>query len=546
MPKAAHSTQGARWRRALVWCALPLILPATLLAQAPPPNDPLVPQQWGLERVGAPCAWGRTTGSPEVTVAVVDSGVDLAHPDLAASLRADGYDFVDDDAAPWDANGHGTHVAGVIGAALDNGAGGAGLAPGARILPVRVVNAEGTGSDRAIAAGIRYAAEQGAQVINLSLGATLLFATPEGSPQVIAAIGEALDAGAVVVAAAGNDILPLPNAIVGKNEAVIVVAASDRDERKAGFSNSGPWVDLVAPGERIVSTMPTYEVFLTSAALPPEERFAPGYDSMSGTSQAAALVSAVAALLLSEHPDWTAAQVREAIVGSTAAIYAGHPSYYRRLRLLGSGRLDACAALAWVPGGQQPLEAFGVARPTPPLAVGAIVAGVALLVGAVAGAFALARRPTRATRTSGAARPPVLAPPAPAPAATPPVAVASASGPLIDATLAARRVAWGVLRVVSGPDAPAAFALSEPDEEIGRDDRCTVDLAADRAVSRRHARLSLRDGLVTVTDLGSSHGTRVGGHRIGGPAVIRPDDLIAVGQTVLRYELPGTAGHEEP
>jgi subtilisin family serine protease len=130
------------------------------------PSDPFFPDEWALGHVGASCAWRSTTGSSDVTVAVVDSGVDLGHPDLAGRLRADGYDFVDDDGDPSDENGHGTNVAGIVAATLDNAEGGAGIAPGVMILPVRVMNAKGFGSDRAIARGVRYAADNGAQVIN--------------------------------------------------------------------------------------------------------------------------------------------------------------------------------------------------------------------------------------------------------------------------------------------------------------------------------------------------------------------------------------------
>lgn len=493
------------------FCLLPLLVSAS--------EDPLYARQWALERLGAPCVWERTAGSADVTVAVVDSGVDLGHPDLLGRLRTDGFDFVDDDGEPWDENGHGTHVAGVIAATRGNGEGGAGLAPGVQILPVRVMDAEGAGSDRAIAAGITYAVDKGARVINLSLGATLLLATPEGSPQVIRAIRNALAADVVVVVAAGNDFVPLPNAIVGENEDVLVVAASDQDDRKAGFSNSGPWVDVTAPGERIVSTMPTYEVYLTSAALPPGERFEQRYDSMSGTSQAAPFVSATAALLLSAHPDWSAARVREAITSYAADIYAGYPSYYRRLRLLGSGRLDACASLAQERAEPNPLAALLRGGAALPLAAGA--AGLCLVALAGGGlALALARRPRRAPA------PPVAVAPAPAPHAR------------TGDTLVAARAPWGILRIVAGPGAGAALALTGPEAVIGREAGCDLQLPDDPTVSRRHARITLRDGRTLVEDLGSSHGTTVDGRPIPvrQPTPLPRGATLAVGRTTLRLE----------
>src|SRR5262249_47247277 len=157
------------------------------------------------------------------------------------------------------------------------------------------------------------------------------------------------------VVAAGNDFVPLPNAIVGDNPDVLIVAATDEDDRKADFSNSGPWVGITAPGVHILSTMPTYEVYLTSDAIPPDERFQQNYDYMSGTSQATPLVSALAALLFSEHPDWDASQVTQEIENYAADISKQNPDLMAK-GWLGHGRIDACQSL----GG--PVEA---AAPSP-------------------------------------------------------------------------------------------------------------------------------------------------------------------------------------
>ncbi|HMO58899.1 MAG TPA: S8 family peptidase, partial [Roseiflexaceae bacterium] len=290
-----------------------LLLGLLLLAQpaaaqvTDPPQDPRYAEQWALQALGAPCAWGTTIGRTEVIVAVIDSGVDPAHPDLVDRLLS-GRDFVDGDDDPTDTNGHGTNVAGIIAATLNNAEGIVGLAPGISILPVRVMNDRGYGSDRAIARGIRYAADEGARVINLSLGATLMISAEQESAEVMRAIRYAQDRDVLVVVAAGNDFVPLPNAIVGDNPDVLVVAAVDPYDRKADFSNSGPWVAVSAPGVQILSTMPTYEVYLTSRAVPRDERFRNGYDFMSGTSQATPFVSALAALLFSAHPEWDARQ----------------------------------------------------------------------------------------------------------------------------------------------------------------------------------------------------------------------------------------------
>ncbi|NJL06052.1 MAG: S8 family serine peptidase [Chloroflexaceae bacterium] len=309
------------------------------------------PEQWALAQIGAACAWQVSRGvgaAGAVTVAVIDSGVDMQHPDLVGQVRHDGYDFVDDDPDPTDTNGHGTHVAGIIGAMGRQAHGVIGVAPAAQILPVRVMNAEGWGTQTQIADGIRYATTKGVQVINLSVGATLWPAEEQrvtDSP-ITAAVQAALDAGIVVVVAAGNDFVPFPNIIAYTNPDVILVAAADPDNARAPFSNTGPWVDVVAPGQQIRSTMPTYPVYLTSTALPPAERFQPNYDTLSGTSQAAPHVAGVAALLLATDPQLTAADVTDIIRRSANMdIYRQHPAAFRRLHELGAGRLDACAAL---------------------------------------------------------------------------------------------------------------------------------------------------------------------------------------------------------
>lgn len=513
------STSKTPW---LLLLLLFLLLPNSAAAQfSGVPDDPFYPEQWALEQIGAPCAWSRTIGRQNMIVAVIDSGVDLNHPDLAPRLRKDGFDFVENDGDPSDENGHGTHVSGIIAATLANAEGIAGLAPDVQILPIRVMNAEGSGNDRRIAAGITYAIERGAHVINLSLGSTLLLATPESSPLVSRAISNALAAGVVVVVAAGNDFVPLPNAIVGANEDVIVVAASGRDDRKTAFSNSGPWVDVTAPGERILSTMPTYEVFLTSDALPPEERFEQGYDYMSGTSQATPYVSALAALILSQNPDYTAAQVVEVIKASATDIYPNHPSYFQRLRLLGAGRIDACRAL----GGEESaggilgliLGRWGLA-----LALGG--AGICLLGVALVGSLLLLRRRGRpqpvVSYGQASATPPSPPPPAPP--------------PRIGDTLVAGVASWGRLSIVGGPANPATFPLGGSEVLIGRASDLPVSIEGDPTISRRHARIT-RSAQVMIEDLGSSHGTFVNGRRISGPTALRDGDTVTLGQTSLRF-----------
>jgi len=541
--------------------------PAAVLARSiAEPNDPLFPDQWALTQVGATCAWASTIGSSDVTVAVVDSGVDMHHPDLVDRLRTDGHDFVDGDDDPSDENGHGTNVAGIIAATLDNGEGGAGLAPGVKILPVRVMNAKGAGSDSAIARGIRFAADKGAQVINLSLGATLTIDADTVSAQVTSAIRYAQDKGSLVIVAAGNDFLPLENAIVGENPDVLVVAATDQNDVKADFSNSGPWIGITAPGVHILSTMPTYDVYLTSQ-VPREERFKNNYDYMTGTSQATPLVSGLAALLFSAHPDWSAHQVEQAIKDHAADISRQNVTLARK-GYLGSGRIDACQALgadistAPTAGAgaapvatatPKPVEASAPAatprpRLTPaPTAVPAVIAvpeapantpaaraqfgrdllvilgvlgcGVLLLFGFLV--FMLVGATRRPRRQPAAA--PMFAPPA------------SAALPATPA-LPLPPMAWGRLSVISGPALARTYALGGSGALIGRGEDCAVMLLGDGSVSRRHALIRSDGRQVTVEDAGSTHGTYLAGRRVMAAVSIQRGDVIQVGQTLLRFE----------
>lgn len=235
-------------------------------------SDPLFGSQWALSTLGAESAWGVAAGTGQ-TVAVVDTGTSR-EADLAGSLLV-GWDFVNGRAdGRLDPNGHGTHVAGVIAAAANNGLGGAGLAPGAKVLPVRALNSAGSGYWSDVANGIVYAVNQGAGVINLSLGGHA------GDASLQAAINYARSNGRVVVAAVGNDGSSAPT-YPAAYPGVIGVAASDQVDGVAGFSNSGVAVDLTAPGVGILSTVPG------------------GYASLSGTSMAAPHVSAAAALLRS-------------------------------------------------------------------------------------------------------------------------------------------------------------------------------------------------------------------------------------------------------
>ncbi|MGC8780520.1 MAG: S8 family serine peptidase, partial [Anaerolineae bacterium] len=258
--------------------------------------------------LNAPAAWDYTTGYATVTVAVVDTGVSLSHPEFAGRILP-GWDFVNSDSDPSDDNGHGTHVAGIIAAAMNNGLGTTGLAPNVSILPVKVLGAAKSGTWANVSLGIRYAADYGAKVINLSLGGT----TP--STALLDAIRYAQSKGALVVAAAGNNGSSAPFYPAYYDE-VVAVSATDEYDQYWTISNYGTWVDVAAPGSSIWSTYWT-----TSNPN--------GYGFMSGTSMAAPHVSGLAALIWSVNPTLSPAQVRD-IIQSTAVDKgaAGFDPYY--------------------------------------------------------------------------------------------------------------------------------------------------------------------------------------------------------------------------
>ncbi|MFJ6517594.1 S8 family peptidase [Streptomyces filamentosus] len=286
--------------------------------------DPMRDQQWALDALELPGAWGTAEGDDTV-IAVVDTGVDPDHPDLKGRL-VDGYDFVDGDDEPKDLNGHGTHVSGIAAAHTDNGVGIAGGAPGAKIMPVRVLGADGSGSDANITKGIVWAARHGADVINLSLGESGLMARLLKGGVLNDAISVAHGKGAVVVAAAGNDATLLqPYALTTP---VLVVNAADRNGKPASFTNFGAQNAVAAPGVDILSTLPTYTAEETL-------KNTSGYGKLSGTSMASPYVSAVAALLHQQG-------LSPAEIMTTIRDTAENPSGDVKL---GLGNVDAAAAV---------------------------------------------------------------------------------------------------------------------------------------------------------------------------------------------------------
>lgn len=235
------------------------------------PNDPYYPQQWGLKKIEAPFIGQEN----RVKVAVIDTGVQADHPDLSGKV-IQGWDFVDDDPISQDGNGHGTAMAGIIAANINNGIGIAGTTNTAQILAIRVLNNSGSGTFADITSAIQYAADQGAKVINLSLGATT------NSIALESAVNYAWNKGAVLVATAGSTAGTTPS-YPAYYPHVIAVACSDQVDQKCSFSSYGDWVDVAAPGLQILTT------FLGST-----------YQTLSGGSMSTAFVSGAAGYLASQ------------------------------------------------------------------------------------------------------------------------------------------------------------------------------------------------------------------------------------------------------
>ena len=283
-------------------------------------NDPCAGNQWGIANVKAPEAWGVTRGSG-VTVAVVDTGADFSHPDLAANLlRVSGSDMTKNtayvcpfmkagkkartsSAVAQDNNGHGTHVSGTVAAVTGNGVGVAGVAPAAKVLPVKVLDEDGSGSDSDVARGICFAADKGAKVINLSLGFD-----PVGSVIVTTlgndtdrAVSYAYSKGAAVVIAAGNETFPACDFPASHTKA-LCVGSVDRRDNHSWFSNFGTNVGVVAPGGLgSVFCNDDEDVWSTIWPASDFDCGGDGYDALAGTSMATPHVAAVAALVASRY-----------------------------------------------------------------------------------------------------------------------------------------------------------------------------------------------------------------------------------------------------
>jgi subtilisin family serine protease len=357
------------------------------------PNDPFfastgswgqsVDDLWNLKKIGMPSAWDKSQGKG-VVVAVVDTGLDLTHPDIVANIwrnsdeiagngidddhngfidDVQGWDFAGNSANPSDQFGHGTHVSGTIAALGNNGQGVIGVAPQAQIMPVRSLDAAGSGTFDELAQGIIYAAQNGAEVINNSWGCS----TPcPSNPVVEDAVAMAHNLGVVVVFAAGNSNDDVANYSPQNQPDVIVVSASDPSDQREFFSNFG-LLDVAAPGGGPNVTPPTFDPFRNILSLkasqcaaeicPPELVVGTQYLRQAGTSMSAPHVAGLAAVLLGQTPNLSPEEVRQVIRHSSddaGAVGVDTDSGY--------GRINAARAVLE----PRPLAAL-ITSPTTPL-----------------------------------------------------------------------------------------------------------------------------------------------------------------------------------
>ncbi|MBI4863742.1 MAG: S8 family serine peptidase [Candidatus Riflebacteria bacterium] len=286
------------------------------------PNDTYYSRQYHHPLIGTPTAWDRTTGSTSITIAILDTGVDGTHPDLASKMLQ-GYNFYDNNSNTSDVQGHGTAVAGTAAAIGNNGLGVAGVAWQNRILPVRIASPDGQADSDTIAQAMRYAADQGARVVNCSFGPC------QGDAIVSAAARYVRSRGGLVFVAAGTDGTRNAGA---SDPAIIFVSATNASDAKTSWSTYGPAVRLAAPGEQIATTMRGSQ-----------------YGLVDGTSFSSPMAAGVAALVWSAAPTLTNAQIENVLQTTARDLGAAG-----RDESFGHGRVDAAVAMAAVGGTTPP------------------------------------------------------------------------------------------------------------------------------------------------------------------------------------------------
>ncbi|MEU6593715.1 type VII secretion-associated serine protease mycosin [Streptomyces sp. NPDC046881] len=352
-------TSGAGTRTAVVAAAVALTATTSVFAlpaaparaddgQCTFPSKPYAGRPWALQRVNLDELWAQSTGK-NVQVAVIDTGVDVKNPQLTKAVNATkGRNLLPDKnrkgekidrgnkSGTTDTVGHGTRVAGIIAARPTKGTGFVGLAPDATIIPIKQNDAEGDGTASTLADAIKYAVQAGADVINISQDTSEPLDPKDSTLK--NAVDYALGRKVVVVASAGNDGLGGNDKATypASYEGVLAVAASDRNNERAAFSQSGDFVDVAAPGVDMISTVPGN-----------------GHCSDNGTSFSAPYVAGVAALLKSKYPDWTAQEVAAQIEQTAERSIPGHD------KLVGWGVVDPVKALTDV----DPAHPLQSARP---------------------------------------------------------------------------------------------------------------------------------------------------------------------------------------
>ncbi|MDN5347232.1 MAG: thermitase [Clostridia bacterium] len=262
------------------------------------PSDVYFEKQWGMTKIQAPEAWDVTTGTKEVKIAILDTGIDQDHEDLAVKIVANA-DFTPSRTVD-DKFGHGTHVAGIAAAATDNGKGVTGTGYQSSLMNVKVLGDDGSGYYSWVAKGIIWATINGARVINMSMGGS------KPSKVLEKAINYAWNRGVVLVAAAGNDGSSAPFYPAFYSNC-IAVGATDENDSRASFSNYGPWVDIAAPGQNVFSTTPNHDNYIHNYGI------AFNYDYLSGTSMASPHVAGIAALVWAKYPQLDNSKVRKKI-----------------------------------------------------------------------------------------------------------------------------------------------------------------------------------------------------------------------------------------
>jgi thermitase len=381
------------------------------------PNDPSFSQQYGPQRIQANLAWDIWQPQRTVYIAIIDTGIDSNHPDLTNKMRRHsngavyGWNTLNNTTNALDDNGHGTHCAGIAAAEINNGVGIAGVAAWnpnvansrayVQLMPVKVLSSSGSGTLDAVARGITWAADNGAHILSLSLGAG------SGAQQLQDAVNYAWTRGCLVVAAAGNGGSSSPQYPAYYTNC-IAVAATDSSDRLASFSQYGSWVDIAAPGVGILSTIPNSR-----------------YASYDGTSMACPHVAGAAAVLWSHNPSLTNAQLRAALEtnvdpyqplsGRTLAPNAGRVNVYRALQAVsGNPTQPSLSSLSLNPtsvvGGNSSTGTVTLTAPAPSggfvvnlsssnTSVATVPSSVTVPAGATSANFTVATNPVSSVRS---------------------------------------------------------------------------------------------------------------------------------------------------